>query len=141
MYPTVTPSIATRCLGFARILIELFPPWFEFASSEVAVLTWTMGLHLVISGPTRDRHAQVAMITTSDSRQMCCAVHTSASPRGEVANISMHYTPSDAHREHARTVIALALHALFPDAPIDPSLAARVPERRVFPDDLVRPPP
>ncbi len=121
--------------AFARILIELFPPWFTFAPEQFAVLTWSLGLHLVVSGPTRDRRAQVALVTTSDSRQMCCAVHTSHDAPGEIARIDMHYTPDDAQRERARTAIALALHALYPDAPIDPSLAARVPAGRVFPPD------
>ncbi|MCE9576904.1 MAG: hypothetical protein K8W52_27405 [Deltaproteobacteria bacterium] len=122
--------------AFARILIELFPPWFTFAPEQFAVLTWSMGLHLVASGPSADRRADVMLITTSDSRQMRCAVHASWAARGETATIGMHYEPSDAHRERARTAIALAMHALHPGTPIDPDLAARVPPRRVFPDDL-----
>ncbi len=123
--------------AFAGMLVELLPPWFELAPDRIAVLTWAMGLHLVLSGPTRDRRAQVMLITTSDSRGMSCAVHTSSRADGAVAAIPMHYAPSDDQRERARVVIALALHALYPDAPIDPALAARVPPGGVFPPDMM----
>lgn len=122
--------------SFARTLIELFPPWFTFAPEHFAVLTWGMGLHLVVSGPTSDRRARVALLTTSDSRNMTCAVLASSDARGEVADVSMHYTPSPEQRARARDVIALALHALFPEAPVDRALLRRVPEGRVFPEDV-----
>lgn len=113
--------------AFAHILIDLFPPWFDFAPEHLAVLRWSLGLHLVVAGPTRDRHAEVAVMSTSDSRQMAIAV-TASSGRGRVARIDMHYQPSDAQRACARDAIALALHALYPDQPIDAALAARAGE-------------
>ncbi len=119
--------------SFATLLLEMFPPWFDFAPEHLAILRWSLGLHLVVTGPGRDRDAPVAIITTSDSRRISIAVHHSDRVGGETADISMHYSPSDEQRAHARASIALALHALFPAQPIDPGLAAQVPGGKIFP--------
>lgn len=110
--------------AFANLLLDLFPPWFDFAPEHLAILRWSLGLHLVVTGPGRGRDAPVAIITTSDSRQMSIAVHHSARVCGETAELSMHYSPGEAHSARARANIGLALHALFPERPIDPELAA-----------------
>jgi hypothetical protein len=122
--------------AFANLLLDLFPPWFDFAPEHLAILRWSLGLHLVVTGPGRCRDGPVAIITTSDSRQMSIAVHHSARVCGETAKISMHYSPSEVHRARARTNIGVALHALFPEQPIDPeraAIAAQVSAGKIFP--------
>lgn len=120
--------------AFARELLALFPAWFDFAPESIATLPHRMGVHLVVSGPSRDRRAQVMLLSTSDSRGMSCAVTSSHGPLA-TARVDMHYTPSEAHRERARAVIALGLRALHPDQPIEPSIAALVTGEQVFPAD------
>lgn len=121
---------------FASLLLDLFPAWFDFAPRHLAILQWSLGLHLVVTGPGRDRTAPVVMITTSDSRLMSIAIHHSTRERGEIAEISMHYSPSEEHRARARANIALALRELFPEQPVAPelaALAAQIPAGKVFP--------
>ncbi|MFO0647390.1 MAG: hypothetical protein U0326_14215 [Polyangiales bacterium] len=122
----------TTAQSFARELLALFPSWFDFAPTSVALLSWSMGLHLVVSGPSPHWGADVMLLTTSDSRGMSCAVTSSSGPFA-TARIDMHYRPTEEQRARARAVIALGLRALFPERPIDPSLTALVKGREVFP--------
>ena len=51
-------------VAFARIIIGLFPDWFDFAPGRFAVLAGDRrGLKLVVTGPTPD----LAVFPTSDS--------------------------------------------------------------------------
>lgn len=121
--------------AFAHLLLDLFPPWFDFAPAHLAVLRWQLGVHLVVSGPGTDRHAPVVLISTSDSRNMKIAVHTSAHATGQVADLSMPYVPGPSDRVRAQVMISLALRALFPAEPLAPeaaALAATLPADRLF---------
>jgi hypothetical protein len=100
--------------AFAHILVDLFPPWFDFAPHHFAVLAWDLGLHLVIAGPSPSRSPTIGVISTSDSRNMRCATLQTQNANGSAATISMHYEPSDEHRARAATEIASMLDQLYP---------------------------
>jgi hypothetical protein len=113
--------------SFARIIIELFPEWFDFGADKFAVLAWDRGLHLIVSGS----EYSFAFSSTSDSRCMSCKY---LGPSVEQARMDMHYRPSAEQAERARTVIRLALHRLFPaNGNLPEDLRGLVPEGRVFP--------
>jgi hypothetical protein len=116
---TVDPTHATA-RSFAHILVSLFPPWFDFAPHHFAVLAWDLGLHLVIAGPSPVRAPTIGVISTSDSRNLKCATLTTFRVDGRVADIQMHYAPSDEHRARAATEIASMLDQLYPARPQTP---------------------
>lgn len=112
---------------FARIIIGMFPTWFDFGEDKFGILVWRRGLHLIVSGET----STLLRITTSDSRCMaCCLVGESI----HEARIDMHYRPFPDQAAHAKVVIGLAVHALFPErgpAPLPAGVV--VPPGKVFP--------
>lgn len=113
--------------SFARIIVGLFPDWFDFAADKFAVLGWERGLHLIVSGSEYG----FAIISTSDSRCMSC-IYLGASM--EEARLDMHYQPSAAQVGKAKAVIRMALQKLFPERDSLPEELRRlVPEGRVFP--------
>lgn len=116
-------------VAFARIIIGLFPDWFDFAPGRFAVLTnGHRGLKLVVTGATRD----LAIFPTSDSRCMWCYYYSGRTV--ESARMDMHYEPRPEHVARARAVVALALHRLFPERGPAPTPAeVVVPAGRVFP--------
>ncbi|HUQ08043.1 MAG TPA: hypothetical protein VM261_36360 [Kofleriaceae bacterium] len=99
--------------SFAHILVELFPPWFDFAPARFSVLAWDLGLHLVVGGPSPVRDPMIGVISTSDSRNLRCATLATHDTRGTVEDIPMHYTPSDAQRAAAAAAIARMLAHLY----------------------------
>lgn len=100
---------------FAHHLVAMFPPWFDFAPERFSVLAWDLGLHLVVAGPSPVRAPAIGVISTSDSRNIRCATLDTFRVGGHVADIAMHYTPSDEQRERAAAAIAQMLHHLYPD--------------------------
>jgi hypothetical protein len=113
--------------SFARIIVGLFPDWFDFSADKFAVLAWDRGLHLVVSGSEYG----LAIFSTSDSRCMSCIC---LGQSVEQARMDMNYQPSAEETERARAVIRLALHRLFPgQGELPDDLARLVPEGRVFP--------
>lgn len=89
----------------ARIIVGLFPESFDFGSDKFAVLGWGRGLILVISGLDS---GGVAVISTSDSRNIFCSV--SGVPARWT--LSMHYEPSTEELERARGAILEVLRVL-----------------------------
>jgi hypothetical protein len=117
-------------LQFAKIIVGLFPPWFDFASDKFAIQREESGLRLTIT----DQRGGVIEIQTSPSRCMTCVVDIRGSV--EKARIDMHYEPSADQLRRARSVIQLALAKLFPQLETIPSeLSRQVPEGRVFPKE------
>ncbi len=113
--------------SFARIIVGLFPGWFEFTPGQFAVLAWDRGLKLVVSGP----EPGVAIFHTSDSRCMSCVYVGEAV---EEARMDMHYQPDPEQTERARAIISLALRRLFPERGRAPDPAGVVvPADKVFP--------
>lgn len=91
----------------ARIIVGLFPESFDFGSDKFAVLGWERGLILVISG----LDSRVAVIPTSDSRNIFCSVSgVSCVPASWM--LSMHYKPSAEELERARGAILEVLRVL-----------------------------
>src|SRR5438477_12048371 len=75
-------------VAFARIIIGLFPDWFDFAPGRFAVLAGDRrGLKLVVTGPTPD----LAVFPTSDSRCMRCSYYSARTV--ESARMVLHYEP------------------------------------------------
>src|SRR5262245_54081642 len=112
--------------SFARIIVGLFPVWFDFGADKFAVLAWERGSHLIVSGSKYG----FAIISTSDSRCMACIY---LGETYELARMDMHYQPSAKQTERARTVILMALVKLFPGIDHLPDdLAGLVPAGRVF---------
>ena len=122
------PAMETTSVSFARIIIGLFPEWFDFGENKFSILKLGQrGLLLIASGETRAWFE----ITTSDCRGMICCL---TGETNDYARIDMHYQPSPEQLDRARFVIGLAAHALFPErgpAPL-PDGAVILPGR-VFP--------
>ncbi len=118
-------------VAFARIVIGLFPDWFDFAPGRFAVLAdGHRGLKLVVAGSERD----FAVFPTSNPRVMRCYYYGSPGGTAESARTDMHYEPSPEHLARARAVVALALHRLFPErGPAPVAAGVVVPAGRVFP--------
>ncbi len=116
-------------VSFAKIIVELFPPWFDFNSNKFAVLTWEKGLHLIVSGSEYG----FAIISTSNSRRMSCIYFGSQSV--EEARMDMHYRPNDDQIARAKVIIDLVLRKLFPEyeAFANSPLLVEVEKGRVFP--------
>lgn len=113
--------------SFARIIVGLFPDWFDFAADKFAVLSWERGLHLIVSGSEYG----FAIISTSDSRCMSC-IYLGTSM--EQARLDMHYQPAVEQTDRAKTVIRLVLRRLFPEhGALPEELQQLVPPGRVFP--------
>ena len=114
-------------------MVDLFPPWFDFAADKFAILGTRRQVRLIFCNPGQFRSPDHALISTSDSRQMRCSV--SLRDRVEHGFMDMHYTPSPEHRERARSTIALALRALYPERgdPIPPGVAGPIADGRVYP--------
>jgi len=121
------PRVGEVPASFARIIVGLFPEWFEFAASQFAILAWDRGLQLVVSGTARG----LAIFPTSNSRCMSCMY---IGEEFDAARMDMHYRPQPEQAERARAVIGLALHRLFPERGLAPIPAGVVvPPGRVFP--------
>lgn len=124
---SLCPSKSSVPASFARIIVGLFPDWFDFAADKFAVLAWGRGLHLIVSG----QEYGFAIISTSDSRCMSCIYVGESS---DEARMDMHYQPEEQQAQRARTVIQMALNKLFPDrGELPEDLRRLVPESRVFP--------
>ncbi len=114
--------------SFAKVIVDLFPNWFDFGPDKFAILAWDQGLRFVLSG----RNGDFATIATSDSRCMTCQY---VGERMEEARMDMHYQPHPDQLDRARAVLQMALHALFPDQEALPEeLAQMIPPGRVFPE-------
>lgn len=119
---------SVQSIEFARIIVGLFPDWFDFGVDKFAVLAWDRGLHIVVSGPEYG----FVLISTSDSRCMSCNY---LGATFDNARIDMHYQPSPEQIDRATTVIRLALTKLFSDQPPESNDAlVPIPGGKVFPD-------
>lgn len=115
--------------SFARIIVDLFPDWFDFGRDKFAILPWALGLRIVLCGPNGD----FVTIATSDSRCMSCRY---LGHRVDEARMDLHYRPSLQQLDHVRAVLQMALHALFPDqGELPEELARLIPPGRVFPEN------
>jgi hypothetical protein len=116
---------------FARIILELFPDWFDFAADKFVVYPSPRGWKLIAF----NAEGAKVILSTSNSRCMFC-IYRAPSGEEAAANMDMHYTPLPEQKKRARAVIHLALHHLFPGhAGLPDELRRMVPEGRVFPPD------
>jgi hypothetical protein len=116
-----------QAASFAKIIVSLFPDWFDFGSDKFAVLVWEGGFHLIVSGDQ-----DMALISTSNSRCMSCVYFGKVNDQ---SRMDMHYQPSPNELDRAKTVIRLALTKLFPKRTMNCDIMAlSIRDGKVFPD-------
>lgn len=115
------PSFASHAgAPFAKMMIALFPAWFDFALGTFSIAAVTEprdALRLRVRAPSGD----CVVVHASDSRVMWCELQHD----GEVerAEIEMHYSASEESLHRARGVLAQAMHRAF-RRPLHPARVA-----------------
>jgi len=113
---------------FARVIINLFPQWFDFDPTWFHITHAGGEAELVVTTP---HSGSRIVIQTGSSRNIACDVHT----RGGMEHglLSMHYRPSIEQLERARRTLAFAMYRLFPEHALHEELARILLEDAVFP--------
>ncbi len=100
-----------KAYQFARIIIGLFPDWFDFHPDRFTIHPEDRGLRLIVQG--KEGTAQIRL---SDSRNIwCITVYATTPNQQERGLMSMHYIPSSEQLEQAQKSLFTALRNLFPD--------------------------